>query len=49
MAENDEVQPLDNGDGQQKVKLVAQSEDISLRPQRKLGRDIAGYYESAQW
>ncbi|KAI4603046.1 hypothetical protein KJ359_005836 [Pestalotiopsis sp. 9143b] len=49
MAENDEVQPLDNGTTQQKVKLVAQSEDISLRPQRKLGRDIAGYYESAQW
>ncbi|ETS83087.1 hypothetical protein PFICI_04963 [Pestalotiopsis fici W106-1] len=49
MVEMSDELPLGNGQMQQKVRIVAQSEDISLRPQRKRGRDIAGYYESAHW
>lgn len=49
MAKIEDELPLEKDQTQQKVRLVAQSEDISLKPQRKPGRDITGYYESAHW
>ncbi|KAF7532213.1 hypothetical protein G7054_g8154 [Neopestalotiopsis clavispora] len=49
MAEIEDELPLEKDQTQQKVRIVAQSEDISLKPQRKPGRDITGYYESAHW